>query len=149
MALQISDPDTDETTTGWETDLGGSVDLHERVDDGESPNPAEFCIGTTPNPDGSEPLKFGMSLVNDPLSSEPVAVVVDLRKDLAGGAVMNFTINLRDSAGDIFASTTATDVPETTEEAILNLDQAEIDALAAADFAGGWSVEIIPIATVI
>lgn len=130
---QFGRPSTDTTRDNWEEDDGTTVDIFDQID--ETPFDDADFIRTVPTPT-ADVYVTKLTTLTDPVSSINHILRYRYGKDLAGGDVINITIQLRqgyvnEGAPGTLIATIATllDVPNGFNAGSYTLSGAEADAI--------------------
>lgn len=131
---QFARPSSDAYVGAWTNQAGSGTNLYQSVDESvTSPNDADYV--QSESAPASSPVVFALSAVTDPLSSTGHIVRWRRGKDLASGAQIDLTVEIRQgyvseaSKGTLIATVTDTNIPDSQTTTTYTLTGAEADAI--------------------
>lgn len=129
---QFARPSLDSTIGTFTSDSGGVVNIYQAIDE-TSPNDADYIRSAQAPSNAAYVTK--LSSITDPLSSTGHIVRYRYQKDIAAGAQINLTVELRQgyvtevSQGTLIASWSHTDIANGWTTASQTLSGAEADSI--------------------
>lgn len=130
---QFGRPSTDTTRDNWEEDDGTTTSIFDQIDEASADDADYIRTGLVPT---SDVYVTQLTSITDPLQSTGHTVRFRYRKDSAGGAQIDLTVQLRQgyvnegSPGTLIAATTLTNIDGSAWTAgSIALSGAEADAI--------------------
>lgn len=131
---QFARPDSDITDGSWLNQAASNVNMFQSIDeDVSSPNDSDWV--ESPSAPSSAAVAFGLSNITDPTSSSGHIMRMRRGKDIAGGAQINLTWELRQgytgegAQGTLINSFSDTNIPDSATTTTDTLSGAEADSI--------------------